>query len=325
MSKSNTKNTQLTSAKKYDVKKIIFADPFTGKIDGGGKGPNITYNRINISTMNPDGSIGGLVFPTGRLFSFGVQENRDKESNKINGYVLPLCLWDKEKVTKEQKEFTTTFDNIVEHCKKHLISVKEEIGEYDLEMSDLKKFNPLYWKREKGKIVKGTGPTLYAKLIYSKKNKKIITSFFDPNGETVDPMDPQGIFGKYCWVKGVIKFESIFIGNTISLQVKLYEAEVETVESGMKPLLKRPQAKTRMLTSKPNVKSIEFDSDEEKSGGEEEGDDDEKNTKNAENDDEDASSDVGSLADSGDEENPEPETPPPKKKPVKRKVRKAGK
>ena len=34
------------------------------------------------------------------------------------------------------------------------------IEKYDLEKADLKKLNPLYWKREQGKIVEGRGPTL---------------------------------------------------------------------------------------------------------------------------------------------------------------------
>lgn len=309
MSKQGAKNTQLTSAKKYNVENMIFSDPVEGKIEGDG--PIIKFCRVNISTKNPDGSVGELVIPTERLFSYGVQENCDRETKKINGYVLPLCLWDREKPTKEQKEFTTTFDNIVNHCKKHIIANREEIGKYELEMSDLKKFNPLYWKKEKGKVVPGTGPTLYAKLIYSKKHKKIVTTFFGPDGETVDPMDDKAIFGRYCWATGAVKIESIFVGNTISLQVKLYEAEVEPMESGIKPLLKRPQAKPRSLiqTKKKTVDLNESDDDLNASGGDEEG------------------SDVGSLNDSGDEDEKEKSaTPPPKKKPVvKRKVRKAGK
>ena len=47
---------------------------------------------------------------------------------------------------------------------------------------------------------------------------------------------------KHCFAKAVIKFESIFIGNKISLQIKLYECEVKMIDSGRKKLLPRPAA-----------------------------------------------------------------------------------
>ena len=102
---------------------------------------------------------------TSELFSFGIQENIDQATGAVNGHVMPICLWNKDKPTAEQKEWTTTFDKIVDKCKDHVLSVKDEIENYELDESDLKKLNPLYWKREKGKIVEGMGPTLYAKLI----------------------------------------------------------------------------------------------------------------------------------------------------------------
>jgi hypothetical protein len=64
----NERSNQLSSASEYDVKRMVFSDPIKGSI------PNttISYKRINISTLNKDGSIGDLILPTERLFSFGV-------------------------------------------------------------------------------------------------------------------------------------------------------------------------------------------------------------------------------------------------------------
>ncbi len=45
---------------------------------------------------------------------------------------------------------------------------------------------------------------------------------------------------KYCYVNGAIKIESIFCGSKISLQVKLYEARVQLMNTGIKSLLPRP-------------------------------------------------------------------------------------
>lgn len=240
-----SENTQLTSASGYDINNIIFSDVQHESIPKSV--PQINYKRIMIRTKNSDGTIGDLILPTEKLFSFGISENTNQETGKVNGYVMPLCLHTRDGATKEEKEWSETFTAIVEKCKDHLIANKEEIEHFDLERNDLKKLNPLYYKREKGKIVPGTGPTLYAKLIVSKKqDNKILTMYFDFNGDSVDPLT---LLGKYCYAKCAVKIESIFIGNRISLQVKLYECEVKLMETGMKQLLRRPKAQQRVLTS----------------------------------------------------------------------------
>lgn len=248
---------QLTSANGYDVSRMVFSDPQVGSV------PNtpIVYKRINISTLNKDGTVGDLIIPTEQVFSFGVSENVNPETKKVNGHVLPLCLYNRSGPTATEKAWVDTFDSIVEHCKKHLVENREEIEQYDLSMNDLKKFNPLYWKREKGKIVEGTGPTLYAKLIASKKHNKIMSMFYTENEETIDPLS---LLGKYCYVNAAIKIESIFLGNKISFQVKLYEAKVRLMDGGMKPLMARPKNSGRMLTSDsvPHASATEVKADD---------------------------------------------------------------
>lgn len=297
-------NTQLTSASGYDTKRMIFSDPQGGTIPDSK--PAICYKRITIQTRNPDGTVGDLILPTSQLFSFGVSENTNPETGKVNGYVMPLCLWNRDGPSKEEKEWSTTFDCIIEACKEHLIAHREEIEQYDLAMSDLKKFNPLYWKREKGQIVEGTGPTLYAKLIVSKKQDKVVTMFYDYNG---DPLDPKSaLLGKYCYAKAAVKIESIFIGNKISMQVKLYECECKLMDTGMKRLMKRPEGQKRVLTS---TTSRPLDDGGDGGDG---GDADEKVP----------SDDDASVKDS-DDESPAPPKPAPKKtvRRVKKVVKKA--
>lgn len=239
-----SENTQLTTASGYDTKRMIFSDPQAGTIPNSV--PQINYRRINIQTRNEDGTTGDLILQTSKLFSFGISENTNPETGKVNGYVMPLCLWNRDGSSTEEKEWSDTFDKIIDKCKDHLVANREEIDQYDLSKSDLKKFNPLYWKREKGKIVEGSGPTLYAKLIVSKKQDKIVTMFFDFDDEPIDPMK---LLGKYCFTQSAVKIESIFIGNKISMQVKLYECKVKLMDTGMKRLLKRPTAQKRVLTS----------------------------------------------------------------------------
>lgn len=254
-------NTQLTPADSYDVNNMIFSDAVSGSIPDSKV--KIEFKRINISTRNEDGSEGELVLPTGRLFSFGVSENTSQETGKVNGYTFPLCLWSRDHgPTEEEKAWTDKFNEIVDRCIKHLLDNKEELDLFDLTKSDLVRskggLNPLYWKKEKhvnkqGKavlrVVPGTGPTLYTKLIYSKKHQKFLSQIFDTNDEPINVLD---LLGKYCYTNAAVKIESIFIGSRISLQVKLYEAVVEPTQSGMKRLLARPKARSKVLEMKNN-------------------------------------------------------------------------
>ena len=228
-------STQLTSAEGYNVNNIIFSKPEVGTIPGSV--PKLSFKRIRIGTKNNDNSTGDLIIETPpELFSFGLQENRELGSGIVNGYVVPICLWNKNGATAQEKQFTELFEQIVNKCKQHLLDSKDEIERYDLDLSDLKNFNPLYWKKEKGKIVDGKGPVLYIKTLMSKKNEKISTFFI--NEETNEEMNPFDILNKYCFLKGAIKIESIFIGNKISLQLKLYEAVIKPIDMERKTLLR---------------------------------------------------------------------------------------
>jgi hypothetical protein len=231
-----------------------FGKVIVGSAGAPGAGPAIKYYRIPISTLNRDGSLGELVFQTEELFSFGVSENKDQATGKVNGYTLPLCMWNKDAPTDNEKAFTQILEDVVEKCKDHLIldETKDEICKYTLERNDLKTLNSfIYRKKEKGKVIDGVGPVLYPKLIESKKNNKIITSIFNDRGQEIDPMS---LIGKYCWVKAAVKIESIYVGAKISMQVKVYEAEVRLVETGAKRLLQRPKAEAS-LTMNVSVES----------------------------------------------------------------------
>jgi hypothetical protein len=263
----------------YNVNNMVFSKPEVGNIPGSA----MNFQRIRISTKNPDGTIGDLVVPTETIFSFGVQENTDMASGAVNGYTMPLCLWNKDGPSTEEKAFSDKFDEIVEHIKSYVIDHRDDIEKYDLEMADLKKFNPLYWKRERGQVVEGRGPTLYAKLLVSKKDgNRIMTTFYDADsGEEIE--DPMELLKNYCYVNAAIKFESIFIGTKVSLQVKLYEASVKMLSSGPKRLLK--------IAPRPTVQpTLTFEEEEE-------------------------DSDAGSISNSSDDDETKgDETPPPVEK-----------
>ena len=54
-----SENTQLTTASGYKTKNMIFSEAQSGTIPGSL--PQINYKRINISTRNPDGTVGELL------------------------------------------------------------------------------------------------------------------------------------------------------------------------------------------------------------------------------------------------------------------------
>lgn len=280
-------NTQLTEAENYDVENMRFSDPLTGNIPDS----KLTYQRIMISTVNPDGSEGDLIMRTEpKIFSPGIREQLSLESGKLTGHVMPLCLWNRDGPSPKERAFTDTIVRIVKKCKEYILINREKIGKYELKEAHLDKFdNVLSWQKEKGKVVEGTGPSMWVKLITRKG--QIVSMFFDSNKKPKNPLD---LLNQYCLVDAAIKFESIFIGSNISLQVKLYECIHEPIDQGMKSLLTvRPEANPRVLLSHSAKKPDDDDDDDE-----------------------------GSLGGGSDDEVSSPPKATPKKPPVKRVVRK---
>jgi len=281
---------------------MIFGKPMPQKNPPNAK-------RIMISTRNEDGSVGDLVICTPEVFSYGVSPEYaygDEIKKDIIGYTLPLCLWDKNGATPGEKRFTDMLDEVFEHCKHHLIAHREEIERFELELSDMKKFFPsLYWKKERGKIVPNKGPTLYLKMIASKKDGyQILSKFYDKDsGDEVDPMQ---LIGKYCMSTCALKVESIFIGAKCSIQIKLYNAEIALLEKNITRLLRPSAAAAKSIQqTAAKVTATHSGSDESEDVSQE--------------DDDDAVSFEGSVDESDGEEEVSPALV--KKAPAKRKPR----
>lgn len=197
----------------------------------------LTYKKVLIG-LSKNGVQSDFIVSTLESFCFGLKENTAMNNpDEITGYTLPLALWNREGPSVEQRAWTDNFTRIIENIKELLLERKEEYELYTLEMSDLKKFgNKLYWKRERGQIVEGTGPTLYAPLMISKKNDtfSIRTEIFDSEGNQIDPFR---LKDNYCKAKIALKIESIYFGNSISLQLKVLEAKVAFMENSGRSLL----------------------------------------------------------------------------------------
>lgn len=91
---------QLTSIDNLSPKEVIFNEAKDFNV----KDSKIKYKRIPIEIMYPDGKKGPVVVETPFLFSFGINEKKDQNTNKLVGYSLPVCLWEKDSSPNLQEE-----------------------------------------------------------------------------------------------------------------------------------------------------------------------------------------------------------------------------
>ena len=242
---------QLSKYEDITQENIIFNKAKEYKV----KDSNIKYKRIKIEVNYPNGKKGPLVVETPLLFSFGVSENKDQKTGKLNGYSVPVCLWDRDGVpNKKELSFFEVLNNIISLCQKHL-----EV-EYGPDLASSMP-SPFYFKtitytdkkgREKTKKDDSSAPILYAKLIYSEKTKKILSLFKGKGGRDLNPLK---YLNQYCNVKLALIIEGIFISkNVTSLQIKVHECYVKQLEP-RKSLL-------TTIEEKSSESDIDSDSDE---------------------------------------------------------------
>ncbi|CAH3179862.1 unnamed protein product [Porites lobata] len=188
---------QLSSYEHLTQDNIIFKEAREFKV----KDSKIKYKRIPIEIKYPNGKKGALVIESPVLLSFGVNEKKKQETNKLVGYSMPVCLWakDSEPNTKE-KAFFVTLDDVVSMCQSHLES------EYGADLASSLSL-PFYYKqieytdkkgKKKTKVDESSAPVLYAKRIYSEKSKKILSLFKGKGGKDLNPFK---YINQYCNVK----------------------------------------------------------------------------------------------------------------------------
>ena len=218
---------QITSYEDLTPYNIIFNEAKEYKI----KDSKIRYKRIPIEVKYPNGKKGPLIIETPLLFSFGVNEKKNQETNKLVGYSIPVCLWAKDsEPNPQEKAFFDVINNITTICQQHLES------EYGADLASSLS-EPFYYKqveypdkkgKKKTKRDPSAAPVLYAKLIYSEKSKKIL-SLFKTNGKK--DLNPFKYLNQYCNVKMALIIEGIFISKTVtSLQIKVHECYVKPLK-----------------------------------------------------------------------------------------------
>ena len=108
---------QLASIQSLSPEDIIFKEAKDSKV----KDTNIKYKRIPIEVKYPDGTKGPLVIETPFLFSFGINEKKDQNTNKLVGYSLPVCLWEKDSSPNlQQEQFYSFICQLTEISKRYL-------------------------------------------------------------------------------------------------------------------------------------------------------------------------------------------------------------
>ena len=221
---------QLSSYENITQENIIFNEAKEYKV----KDSKIKYKRIPTEvkyTNSSNGKKGPLVIATPFLFSFGVNEKKNQETNKLVGYSIPVCLWSKDSEPNDkEKAFFEFINNLKSLCQQHL---ENEYG------SDLASTlsSPLYYKQEEYIDKKGkkktrndpsSAPVLYTKLIYSEKSRKILSLFKGKGGRNLNPFK---YINQYCHVKLALIIEGIFISKTVtSLQIKVHECHIKPLK-----------------------------------------------------------------------------------------------
>ena len=218
---------QLSSYENITQENIIFNEPKEYKV----KDTKIKYKRIPIEVKYPNNKKGPLVVETPFLFSFGVNEKKNQETNKLVGYSIPVCLWakDSEPNTKE-KAFFDVINNVTTLSQQHLEN------EYGADLASTLS-SPFYYKqieytdkkgKKRTKVDESSAPVLYAKLIYSEKSRKILSLFKGKGGRDLNPFK---YINQYCNVKLALIIEGVFISkNVTSLQIKVHECYVKPLE-----------------------------------------------------------------------------------------------
>lgn len=225
----------LTTIDEFDVNNIVFDKPKDEEV-GGNK--NIKGKRIKIGIMK-DGKVAELIVPTEKLYSHkGVLPTKPfgkEDTDEIIGYNIPIALYSRDdSLNGRDRQFVKLFRDVIDKTKDHVVSVKKSIGQPHLVKELLYKWdNILYEKKdESGEPANDFGPTLYAKLMYSKERNQIATKLVDTKGKQLELDD---VVGKPCGIITCIKFESVYINsNGCSLQVKLSEAILDIKASDNK-------------------------------------------------------------------------------------------
>ena len=161
---------QITSYEDLTPDNIIFNEAKEYKV----KDSKIRYKRIPIEVKYPNGKKGQLIIETPLLFSFGVNEKKNQETNKLVGYSIPICLWAKDsEPNTQEKAFFEAINNITTIFQEHLES------EYGADLASSLS-EPFYYKQveypdKKGKTKTKRDPSHECYITPLKPRESLLT------------------------------------------------------------------------------------------------------------------------------------------------------
>jgi hypothetical protein len=166
-----------------------------------------------------------LVFPSEEVFSFGVSRNA-LDTNGIS-YQISMCLYDRENPKDEEIKWAAKYEELATICRDYLknsVEFKKLKGTIDT-------LKGLSWKgNEIGDV---DGPKLYPKVMFNQKKEEFITVFIDETDNLIE--DPKTILDKRGRIKVALRFESIFVGSKIALQVRVNDVLISKWIQSYKP------------------------------------------------------------------------------------------
>jgi len=261
---------QLTPINSFKPSNIIFDACTKRNIPDS----EVVYHQTNIQYRYPDGSKGPLIFQLPRCPTFGVSNKYGDGADKLS---LSIVLGDRDGISTEHRAATDAINEVVKACKAYSLSdeVKNKLGAYDLEERDLKDITPLKFQKDKETKKPLLDRPNVMNIKFRVKNnketkvKEIVSKVyaegeFDEKNQPVE-VDPRDFVGKSGSVVPLIQIESIYYGTKYKLQIKVFECDIKSNESGFKSLIKRsaaPAAPSSMMSVDMDV-DADADSDNE--------------------------------------------------------------
>jgi hypothetical protein len=175
-----------------------------------------------LKTMNHEHK--PLVFSSEEVFTFGVSQNT-LDTNSTS-YQISLCLYDRESPKDEEIKWAAKYEELATVCREYL--KKTEFKKLKGHIDTMK---GLSWKGNE--VGDADGPKLYPKIMFNQKKEEFITVFIDETDDIVE--DPNTILDKRGKVKVALRFESIFIGSKVALQVKVNDVLISNWIEAFKP------------------------------------------------------------------------------------------
>lgn len=231
------------------------------------KNNDFQFQRIGIFYRYNDGTVDKLSIKTPELFSWGVQENKNKEKGTVDSFTFSLVMFNQQNgATEEEAKTIQMFEQILKATKCHMLkdSTKEEMGKWELD--PIVQVMDIFWrKKDKGRPVEGAPPTMYPKLLtkFDKSRPagqapEISTGFYNVEDQPMDPI-ADGLVGSRCKAFADVIVDNIYIGGgRVSIQLKLNDVII--VEQFKKA--RKLHAPTMVAKSTPRRSMFDDDDDD---------------------------------------------------------------